>query len=113
MATTFPITTYPILQSEDEQTLFSGVLRDKSDDGTPYVRSISTSQWREIPLNFSPLTEANSKTLVQYLFDNAATLFDLAMQGYTITGYLWSEPTLRKVDGQWWVSILFYGRKTA
>lgn len=112
MATAFPVETYPLVQGFDVPD-HSKVIRDTLDDGTPHLRVIGTVNYRTVPLQFAPLDAATSSTLVEYLNSNDTTEFDLDFQGGTLTGYLWSDPSTRYEEGQYWVSVDFYAKRSA
>lgn len=115
MATTFPVSTYPL----NDRTRITGakpVKRDIMDDGTPRFRSLGDGNYRMLRIVFNPLTEQEMQDLLDYLNTNKATEFDVAMpfgspiQNYT--GYFWNEPNVSTYQGSakdFTVSVDFYG----
>lgn len=110
MATTFPVSAYPLEDSTSFVDLH-GVVRDIMDDGTPHVRELSTSSFRQINCRVVPLLMSEAETLMAYLRNNRATEFDLSISGFTYRGYLWDDPALAPLEGGWArVSFVFYGK---
>lgn len=113
MATTFPVDTYPVLRAGALKQR-SAVLRDVDQDGTPHIREVASSQWALVPLRFAPLKDSEANSLLEYLYDNAATEFDLSLGGETHTGYFWVDEHEKESDnGLNWISTSFYGKRSA
>jgi hypothetical protein len=109
MATTFPTSTYPLEDSSNAVDRH-GVVYDVMDDGTPHVRELSTSSYREISCKVVPLLIADAETLMAYMRSNRTTEFDLTAGGDTYRGYLWGDPAITYLEGGWArVEFMFYG----
>lgn len=114
MATTFPVSTYPLIQDagaadHDAQI----VIRDIMDDGSPRVRVMGSDTWVERPMAFIPMSADDAALLVDYLTANAGTLFSVTYMSGTWEGYLWSDPKTNMKSGKWFVTTSFYGKKVA
>jgi hypothetical protein len=104
MATDFDVTTYPL----ETSTAFNhglGTRLDRMDDGTVHSRTISSQKPVRINCAFNPQTDTSSEAFLQYLYDNAATEFNVTHNGKTFTGYLDGESVQEGItDGtlHWW-----------
>lgn len=98
MATTFPLSTYPL---EDRSTFVDEyrVSRDVLDDGSMSLAVLGDTHYRLVRCVFSPLTAATSATFETYLQTNRSTEFDLVYQGITYTGYIWSDIRTEPLEG--------------
>lgn len=102
MATTFPLSTYPLsdkTRMSDDHT----VARDLLDDGTMRVRVLGGSTYRLIRCVFENLTESQASTLEDYLITNRVTEFDMVLDSEspitTYQGYLWGDPQITVAHG--------------
>ena len=102
MATTFPVSTYPLSDRsrfEDDHT----IARDMMSDGTMKVRVLGSQTFRTINCVFEHLSTTTFDTFMAYLRTNRATEFDLsiafASPQETITGYIWSDPRVTVTEG--------------
>ena len=87
MATTFDTTTYPL----ETSTRFKhglGTKLDRLSDGSVRSRVTTTNKPIEIQCVFSPQSESDSESFLQYLYDNAGTEFDITHNGKTYRGFI-------------------------
>lgn len=113
MATTFPLSTYPLRDTtrmEDDLV----VERDRLDDGEMRIRVLGTSTFHMIRCVFNPMTAATKVTFEAYLRANASTEFDMVTDTssptVTYRGYIWTDPKYAQQDGLYTVSFDFRGK---
>jgi len=76
MATTFPVSTYPLEEAtrmEDDDPVMLDVL----DDGEMRLRVLGTSSYQRIRCSFTPMTPQQKDTFAAYIRTNRAVEFDL------------------------------------
>ena len=102
MATTFPLSTYPLsdkTRMDDDHV----VARDRLDDGSMRIRVLGSDTFRIIRCVFEHLTEAQASTFEAYLITNRATEFDMVIDSQspitTYQGYIWSDPRISVTSG--------------
>ena len=112
MATTFPLSTYPLRDSSRMQDDLV-TMRDRLDDGSMRIRVLGTSNFSTIRCVFNPMSVASKVTFEAYLRANTATEFDIITDSssptITYRGYIWSDPSYTKRDGLYTVSFDFRG----
>lgn len=113
MATTFPVSTYPL---SDRTRILpqQNIARDMLDDGTPRVRQFSATNHCTVNCVFEYVTGDTVDALLAYLNTNKTTEFDLVIPFsspvVTVTGYLWSDPDVTVTEGKLYtVSVDIYG----
>ncbi len=119
MATTFPLSTYPLRDSsvmEDDQV----ISRDVLDDGEMRIRQLGGSNFATIRCVFTPISVDTKITFQAYLRANRTTEFDMTIDTPSASsptvvakiyrGYLWSDPRYQKQDGLYTVSFDFRGK---
>ena len=119
MATTFPLSTYPLRESSvmsDDPVM----ARDILDDGEMRIRQLGASNFATIRCVFNPISTDTKITFQAYLRANRATEFDMTIDtpspaSPTIAakiyrGYIWSNPTYQMQDGLYTVSFDFRGK---
>ena len=119
MATTFPLSTYPLRESS-VMTDDAVMARDILDDGEMRIRQLGASNFATIRCVFNPISVNTKMTFQAYLRLNRATEFDMTVEtpaasSPTIAtkiyrGYIWSDPTYQKQDGLYTVSFDFRGK---
>lgn len=90
MATDFDVTTYPL----ETSTSFKhglGTRLDRTTDSGVRLRVLTTNKPVRINCIFTPQIEATSEAFLQYLYDNAATEFNIPHNGKTYTGFIDGE----------------------
>ena len=103
MATTFPLSTYPLSDrtriSEDHT-----VLRDLLDDGTMRVRVVGSSSFAVLSLVWEYLDGSTCDALLSYIKTNRVTEFDITVAYsspvVTYTGYFWDDPQVTPSQGK-------------
>lgn len=114
MATTFPFSSYALLDSSGASDNHV-VSREVMDDGTPVVRVLGADTFRTVSCEFVPMSISDAQALMDYLHTNKATEFDMLSDGLgtsTYRGYIWSEPRIRFTQGVLaTVSFDFYGKR--
>ena len=112
MATTFPLSTYPLRDTTRMQDDLV-TARDVLDDGNMRIRVLGTDNFQVIRCVFNPMTVASKVTFEAYLRTNVATEFDIVTDSssptVTYRGYIWTDPTYQKADGLYTVSFDFRG----
>lgn len=114
MATTFPVSTYPLSSDtrfEDEHL----VEVDVFDDGTMQSRQLSSSTFRVINCAFEPMPIQTAKTFEEYLRTNRGIEWDLSIEyGSPQTiyrGYIVSEIDVDPGEGNlYMVKFRFRGK---
>jgi len=119
MATTFPLSTYPLRETSvmsDDPVM----ARDILDDGEMRIRQLGASNFSTIRCVFNPISTDTKITFQAYLRANRATEFDMTIDtpspaSPTVTttvyrGYIWSSPTYQMQDGLYTVSFDFRGK---
>ncbi len=111
MATPFPTDEYPLKQGI---TVDSGkrINRIIMDDGTPHLQVLASSKYKTIPLEFAPMKEAQAAALCAYIESNETTELEITFLGSTVTGYFWSDAKTEYKNGNYNVSVDFYGVKS-
>jgi len=92
---TFDFDTYPVT-SDTGTNHRHVVIRETMDDGSPVVRSLTANEYAVTTLVFSPLSQADSVSLLAYLHANRSTEIDFGAFG---TGYIWSDPAVQNIGG--------------
>lgn len=105
MATTFPLSTYPLSDKtrvSDDQV----VSRESMDDGFPRIRVLGSNTFRVISCVFENFTEAQASAFEDYLNTNRSTEFDIVLDSQSPTttyrGYIWTDPRATVTQGVWW-----------
>lgn len=113
MATTFPVSTYPLRETTrtDDDTV---VMRDRLDDGNMRIRALGTDTFHNITCVFNPMTVASKVTFQAYLRANMTTEFDIVTDSssptVTYRGYIWTDPRYMKDNGLYTVTFDFRGK---
>jgi len=115
MATTFPLSTYPLSATTGMEDDYA-VERDIMDDGEMAVRVMGASTYREFKCVFQPMSLQTSKTFTDYLRTNRATEFDIvtawSSPQTTYRGYIWSNTQVDASEGNLVIpSFTFRGKK--
>ena len=112
MATTFPLSTYPLRDTTRMQDDLV-TARDVLDDGNMRIRVLGTDAFQVIRCVFNPISESAKVTFEAYLRSNTATEFDIVTDTssptVTYRGYIWSDPVYAKSSGLYTVSFDFRG----
>lgn len=113
MATTFPVSTYPL---SDRTRILpqQNIARDMLDDGTPRVRQLSATNHCMVNCVFEYVSGATADALLTYLNTNKTTEFALVIPFsspvVTVTGYLWSDPDVSVSNGKLYtIQVNLYG----
>jgi len=114
MATTFPVSTYPLEEAtrmEDDDPVMLDVL----DDGEMRMRVLGNSSFHRVRLAFTPMTPQQKDTFATYIRTNRATEFDLTTDSTSpailYRGYIVPSSTRYNPDnGYYRVTMDFRGK---
>lgn len=107
MATPIPVEQYPLLHAGGGRPQLIATV-DIMNDGTPRPRTLATTTYRNIELEFAPLRRDESNGLSDFITNNAGVLVSVTWQGRTFQGYFTEEPSEELKDGLWWVTATLY-----
>lgn len=94
----FDVDTYP-LETATQFAPRLGTVLDEMSDGSLRLRVVSTNKPIAITCVFCPMTASQSQAFESYLYDNAATSFEITHNSKTYSGYIDGDSLQKDVSG--------------